>query len=282
MKKTSENITYKIIIYQFSILLLTLLLASITSFSQSENQTNSIRPILDKDVMWKKRYTRIIDLREKQNKPFMAQNMELTKYLVAGILAGKLTPYKNDSLSTTMSINSFTKKLTIPSFNGPDEEEIMDEEDGWDIDIDMEEETVSQYYFPNQLYVIEMTEDAIFDKEESKMKYDIQSLTLYIPADLADNIRGIQDHLVSLSYKQCVQYINSLKVPVWFNTQNDQEYKYFSSAFDLRLFSSHIVKVSNPNNEFLEDTYGTPEKGMIASEIEKYKLTELESNFWEN
>lgn len=267
-----------------TIVLGTWLLFATTSIAQRDHTTNpySIRPVENKDIMWKKHYTRVMDLREKQNTPLMADGMELSKYLVAGVLSGKLTPYYNDSLTQTMDLTYFTDKMTIPGFDVPTIDS-FNIEDPWFPETVTEPQTPeSQFYFPGQLYIVEINEDAIFDKQESKMKYDIQSLTLYIPADLPENVRGIQEPLVSFSYKECVEYFNELGLPVWFNRQNVQEHKCFSDAFDLRLFSSYIVKVSNPENQFLQDVYGGVHEGIVASEQEKMRLMEFESELWEN
>lgn len=268
-----------------TILVLSLSLCVVTAvIAQKDNTTNpySIRPIENKDIMWKKHYTRVMDLREKQNTPLMANGMELSTYLVAGVLSGKLTPYYNDSLTQQMDLTYFTEKMTLPGFEVPAIDSFNVEEPWFPETVTAPQTPEAQFYFPQQLYVLELNEYAIFDKQESKMKYDIQSLTLYIPADLPENVRGIQEPLVTFSYKECVEYFNELRLPIWFNRQNVQEHKYFSDAFDLRLFSSYIVKVSNPENQFLQDVYGGVQEGIIASEQEKMRLMEFESELWEN
>ena len=47
------------------------------------------------------------------------------------------------------------------------------------------------------------------------------------------------------------------------------------------LFSSYIIRVSNPDDAYLVDIYGTPEKGIVASYKTMYELLEYEHNLWE-
>jgi hypothetical protein len=68
---------------------------------------------------------------------------------------------------------------------------------------------------------------------------------------------------------------------VWFNALNNQEHKNLSDAFDLRLFASRIIKVSNPDDNSLNDVYGEGKKGLMASEWARQQLMEFEHNLWE-
>jgi len=232
---------------------------------------NSVRPIASSDIMWKKNYTRVLDLREKQNQSWMAVGNELSKLLIEGVTSGKITAYTSDKLIKTMNINEFLTKMTIPAGE-------IDYDPYFDsVQYDIEPE----YYFPNQLYIVELTENAIFDKKESRIKYDIQTISLYIPADLADNLKGVQEHLVTLKYIDCVKYFNELNQWVWYNRANSQEHKGFSQAFDLRLFASTIVKVSNPEDLYIEDIYGSPEAGILGAQQESFKLMEMEHHLYE-
>ena len=63
---------------------------------------------------------------------------------------------------------------------------------------------------------------------------------------------------------------------------NDAEHRNLADAFELRLFSSYIAKVSNPDDEWLVDIYGgDPYTGILASEWKAFELLEFEHNLWE-
>ncbi len=237
--------------------------------------------------MWKKKYTRILDLREPQNKSWMSRGNEISQLLMDGVFNGKLTGYTSDSLNQAMTIEAFLSKLTIPGSETDEDplEDCCDDDDTWPTDEDnWEEDEVDlgpELYLANQLYILQITEDALYNKKESRMRYEIESITLYIPADLPDNLRGVQDHLITFKYEDCVKYFEELNQFVWFNRQNSQEHRSFSDAFDLRLFASTIVKVENPDDLYIEDEEGSPEKGIIGSKKAEYKLMETEHEMYE-
>src|SRR4051794_4376787 len=77
------------------------------SFAQNGFNPNSVRPIHESDIFYKKSIIRAIDLREKQNKPMFSRNQEITKIIMEAVENGKLTPYNNDSLSSVISIDQF-------------------------------------------------------------------------------------------------------------------------------------------------------------------------------
>jgi gliding motility associated protien GldN len=252
-----------------------ILLVCFSTFGQSS--TSEIR---ESDEMWKKRITRAIDLREKQNAPLFAANSQITRTIIEAVKAGELTAYSSDSLSGTITIEEFRNRISLA------------EEINWDDTLFMEPEEIEDLklssgdimeLFPQDLYQMEITEDLIFDKNRSQMKHDIKTLSIFFPADHPDNIKGIQLHVATFSYDELMNLWNSNPQAIWYNPANDSEHKSLTDAFELRLFSSYIIKVSNPNDEFIVDTYGgDPKTGIVASQWEAHKLMEFEHNLWEN
>ena len=115
------------------------------------------------------------------------------------------------------------------------------------------------------------------------MYYDIQSITMFVPADNPSNIKGIQITIASFEYKELVNKLfKDNPNAIWFNPQNDQQHKNLADAFELRLFSSYIEKVSNPSDAYLVDIYGGDQhKGILASQWAAYEIMEYEHNLWE-
>ena len=247
----------------------------------------SRRPIHLSDQMYRKTIWRALDLREKQNKPFFASGRELSRIIMDAVKQGKLTPYSSDSTNRPLSLEDFDKKCMIPGQDveeddGFGEDAWGDEEDGGWGDEEAEEEVeISPYYLENTLYVFQLKEDMIFDKQRSRMFYDILSVGMFVPADNADNVKGIEEPIAFFRYVDLLEIFESDPRAFWFNPQNDAAHRNMADAFDLRLFSSYIIKVSNPDGEYLVDTYGTPEKGIIASYKTMYELLEYEHNLWE-
>jgi len=270
--------------------------------------------------MYKKMMWRMIDLREKQNQPLFAQGSEVTQVIIDAVRAGLVQPWKTDSLSDGAPLTSeeFMEKLIIPS----NEEVYSDEEleflgggDGGGGDdpfgfgdddpfgfggddpfgfddggLGAAEEPAQEekkggqifYYEGKDLWQLEVKENLIFDKQRSIMVHDIQALTIVIPADHPDNVKGIEETVASFSYKELMEkvFTNNPKA-IWYNPYNDKEHKSLADAFEMRLFSSYLTKINNPSNETITDTYGgDPGRGIQASHLEEEKLLEYEHNLW--
>lgn len=266
-------------------------------FANDGLNPHSLRRVHESDIMFRKRLTYRMDLRQKQNKPFFAVNREITKLIVEAAKVGIIRPYQNDSLTTRMSQEEFLENLTIEDAGGGlSEEELalgFGEDDlggGWGGDDawggeegggDGAVEESSNEYFPNQLYIIEFQEDLLFDRKRSRMIHDIQSITLKVPA--AFNPAGFEKPLATFSYKELVNNLfKENPDAIWYNHQNNRAHLNLEYAFDLRLFAARIIKFDNPNNNLIVDIYGAERAGAIAELKYQYYLVEYENNLWEN
>ena len=260
--------------------------------------TLSTKMIHVSDIMWKKKIWRYIDLREQQNRPLMSKNREFPKCIIEAAKEGVIQPYATDSLDRPIELAAFLKAMEIPSEEVQYSEEelaFLANEDGggddWSDDEDSEGDDESdapaassvEYFFPSQLYSIQLKEKLIFDKQRSVMYYDIIAVSLVVPPDHPDNIKGIELPIASFSYKELSEKVFANNPDaIWFNPYNDAEHRNLADAFELRLFSSYIAKVSNPDDEFLVDIYGgDPYTGIMASEWKAFELLEFEHNLWE-
>ncbi len=134
-------------------------------------------------------------------------------------------------------------------------------------------------YFPKELSVLEVKEDWIFDRKRSRQYYDIQTVTLYLPAD--KNPAGLEVPVASFKYKDLDKLFRSdPKKFIWYNPQNQAQHKNLADAFDLRLFYGRITKVSNPGDRDLIGLYGDRE-GLLKSYQTEYELMEVEHGLWE-
>ncbi len=105
-------------------------------------------------------------------------------------------------------------------------------------------------YFAKELNIMEIKEDWIFDRKRSRLYYDIQTVTLYLPAD--KNPQGLELPVATFKYADLDKLFRSdPKKFIWYNPQNQAQHKNLSDAFDLRLFYGRISKVSNPEDKDL-------------------------------
>ena len=275
---------------------------------------NSVRPIHESDQLYKTRVWRRMDLREKQNKPFFSENRRITRVIIESVMNGTLYPYTNDSCVTRMSKEQFVENLSIP-MDEPgltDEEKAMgfadeaatSDDDGWGdgwgdddsssdagqgaegtevADASTDAGAGESYLFtPRNVSVIEIMEDMIFDKERGRQYYDVQSVTLILPPENFPNT-GLLKEVASFRYKDLIRvFQENPDIAIWVNPKNDAMHLNLEHAFDLRLFSAHIIKYSNPDDSRVVDMVdGDRRQALLKSLDYEYKLLEREHEVWE-
>ncbi|MFT7069785.1 MAG: hypothetical protein ACI9V1_001413 [Spirosomataceae bacterium] len=285
---------------------------------KSNNGLNplSLRPTHTSNVMYKTTLWRRVDLREKINQPMFAKGAEITKHLIDGVKAGVLDAYDNDSLNTKLTLEQFNERL-FRKFEGGglSEAEIAagfgteGEDDGWGGTTATEgaddgwgneaakpmatsgmpgpartaavNPTSQSGYemFANELYLIEIREDWIFDKQRSRQYNDIQTITIMVPAE--GSADGLEKPLASFRYKDLEIYFRSNPNCIWYNVANTAQHKNLADAFELRLFHGRIIKKSDPRNRYLDDIYKSPKAGLLKSQELEFELMEKEHNLWE-
>ena len=267
-----------------------------SSYGQEQDSgynPNSVYPVHESYQMFKKTLWRRMDMKEKQNKPFYSRNGELSTIIIDAVKSGLLIPYTNDSVTTRMSKADFLNELKPPEEGGQlTEEEIamgfgaaQEEDDPFaDAFGDVEEEAVVAVEYPGREFsIVEIKEDMFFDRRRSRMYYDIQALTLYLPSDPNDPSRTLEVPLASFRYKDLVEVFRSMpKEAVWYNVQNSADHRNFAEAFELRLFSSNLIKFANPDDERIMEIYDKSRRqGILAAKQLEYDMIEFENELWE-
>ncbi len=281
------------------------------SFAQEKplpGNQNSVRPIDESSIHYKARLWRRMDLNEKINQPFFSVNNEISKFILEWVKAGVLTPYTNDSLITKLTADQFQENLKMEEQS--EDAALSDAEkaagfgaegatpkatatdDGWGggtkstaapakdaFDAKPAGVAVS-YYFPKELSILEIREDAVIDRRRSRLYFDIQSITLIIPASKTK--AGFDKAIASFRYKDLYKLFRSNPNCIWYNSENEMQHKNMADAFDLRMFQARIIKKGNVENKFLTDLYGGEKEGLMMSQLLEYKLLEMEHDLWEN
>lgn len=230
----------------------------------------SMRKVHVSDVMYKMQVWRVLDLREKCNQPFLAKGNEITKAICDAVFSGKLTAYAKDSLNQMLSVQEFKDKMVDPS----------------SAQVDAEGNPIAGTgtpFMPNQLYTIKLRENLLFDKQRSRFYYDIQAITLFIPAEF-NTLKGTETEVASFRYADVAKVFKSMPNARWYNSQNRAEDKKISDAMDLRLFCSRILKISNPKDLMIEDMpeyRDSPRSVLIASQKYEYELVAKENEVWD-
>lgn len=272
--------------------------ASAQEQATTASSNGSYRPIPNSDIMFRKTITRAIDLREKQNKPMFSEGKEISRVILDAVKRGELVAYRNDSLTTTFTGAEVTSNMSYAEASaGLSEEEkaagfTEDSGDDWGAPAKKGAKgkstakakpaaPPSYEYRYKDLYQMELKEDMIFDKKRSRMYHDIKTITLLVPSTLSSNAAGIEKPIGTFKYSDLVKvFRNNPDKAIWFNSQNDAQHKNLADAFELWLFNSYIVKVSNPNDARLDEIYGGPQQGILASQQAASDLIEYEYNLW--
>ncbi len=271
--------------------------AGATGANTATSNSPSIRPIPESDIMYKRTVWRVIDLREKQNKPMFSMNREITRVMLDAVKRGELQVYQNDSLKKAYTTDEYRTRLVKPG------EQIVESEE--DIQARLEQDKIlakieaakkkqmgAKYvapastgssamgpieYDPKDIKRLEIKEDAIFDKKRSRMYFDIQAITL----KGFDPSTGTDVDLGTFAYKDLVKvFRNHPQEAVWYNMQNDAQHKNLADAFDLRLFSSYIKKVSNASDDDLAAIHGGSQQAILAAQRAMEELIEFEYSLW--
>lgn len=265
---------------------------------------NSVYPVHEDNIMFKKRVWRRMDLREKQNIPFFSDKNEITKHIIESAKAGIIPIYKDDSLQNRKTKEEFLEALENPQLQdlnaggggGDDAWGDAGGGDGWgndggwgsddggadsgDTESSDAAEEVDTKFTVRQVSMLEIVEDMIFDNQRSVLVWDIQAIKLVIPAE--NFTAGIEKVIGVFKYKDLVDLFRSNpEQMIWFNPQNSAEHKNLADAFALRLFSARIVKVANPQDNMIIDIYDESAKqGIMASQWIEYELMEKEHELW--
>lgn len=264
------------------------------SYAQEQSSgfnPNSVYPVHESYVMYKKTLWRRMDLREKQNAPFYSTNGELPTIIINAVKAGLLFPYVDDSVKTRMDKQTFQDAMKLPEAAeemSDEEKEIIRQqmidsgelEEGEEMPEDEEEDGADEFN-PKDFAVVEIKEDVYFDRMRSRLYYDIHSLTLILPSD-PDDPSTFERPLASFKYKELEALFKSMpKEALWYNSFNMAEHRNFADAFNLRLFSANLTKFANTKDESIVEIYQSRKKGMYASQKIEHDMLEFENELWE-
>jgi gliding motility associated protien GldN len=235
------------------------------------------------DVHFAKRITRVIDVREKQNKPMAWPKNPLGLILYNAVRDGKLIPYSSDSLATAYEIDEFLALGTDTTYG----EKSVDPDDPTITEPDT---IVSRLRPEEDINKFLVVEDWIFDKKESRMYVRIIAIApMYRP-----KVAGVEFNYRELCF---LKYFRDPNDPDEFDVReilvnyeifnpsgNDAKRITFDDWFEQRMFSSYITKESNMWDLRITDMdefKTTAISALLEAERIKNSLFEFEHDLWE-
>jgi len=269
---------------------------------ESEWNKHSVRPVRNADIMFKRTIWYRVNLTDKINQPFFAKNRWLPKLMIDAVKSSLLRPYENDSLKKRLTIDEFKERIKRPNEGGGDSGgddwggggDDWGGGGGWGDSGDSgwgdtggggggAVAEANDELYPEDIYLMDVKVDILFDRRRGKWVHDIQVITLVLPAE--NNGGTLERMVASFSYKEVVENLfKENRDALWYNDRNLAESKNLSDAFDLLLYQGKITKYTNTQDKDIALLYGDA-KGDIAlmKGLEyKYDLVEYESDLWSN
>ena len=228
----------------------------------------------ESDVMFRKRIWREIDLREKVNMIFASPKSRLITVLTDAIQAGELTAY--DASSTKDDVNGdefsvvlkpeeamakFADSVLVPIF---------------DKDGNQTGTVVKAGEFnPDSIVKFRIKEDWIFDKQRSVFEPRIVGIAPMIKISAAG--QAFDEQPAFWIYFPEARHLLVTQEVV--NRNNDATGLSYDDIFMKRVFSSYIVKESNPEDLRIKD-YAVGIDRLYESERVKKELMDFEHDLW--
>lgn len=226
-------------------------------------------PVREADIFWEKRIWRVLDVREKMNLPFAYPPRPLAQILMEAAKEGEITVYsvEDDKFTIPLTPEEVAAKGasvdTVMTFDPETYEEKMKI-----VTNDLNYEDIKRF---------RLKEVWFFDKEVSTLQVRILGI-----APLID----VKDENGNFLYEQplfWVYYPDTRKVlaqePVYNITGNDASPLSWEDLFEMRFFSSYIMKESNVYDRRLE-SYLTGVDILLEGEKIKQQIFNFEHDLW--
>jgi gliding motility associated protien GldN len=222
------------------------------------------------DVFWEKRIWRIIDTREKLNLAFVYPKRPLIQIILDAVEKEGLPAYSShiDDFSNEVMVSEIISGLsssdtlfTTSIWTGLDTTIIF-----------------SQIFDPLTVRKFRLQEVWIFDEETSTMV--VRILGIAPVRDVMDintgEFRGESD-MFWIYYPDARQILANANA---YNPHNDAVQMSWEDIFEMRMFSSYIVKESNVYDRPIE-SYATGIDAVLESERIKLEIFKKEHELWE-
>lgn len=227
----------------------------------------------ESDVVWERKLWRVIDVREKMNIVFRSPHLPFFNVIKQMAENGDVAVFKDEFFKEPMTIDDIQQKLspvdTVTSLDYDTYEETVNI-----VRNDINYEDVKQFRVKEVWY---------FDKETARMKCRILGIApLLDRVNLETGEFKYTEVLFWIYYPEAKEHFARVRVE---NDNNDISPMSWYDLFEMRFFSSYIMKQSNTLNMRLADIYqGYEREGidrLMESDKIKAELFNFEHDLWE-
>lgn len=225
--------------------------------------------IREADILWEKRVWRVIDTREKMNLPFRYPKQSFFSILTNAIQSGELQAYSVEDDAFSIPLNS------------QDVDKILYRIDTVAI---VEPEHYSEHYEivrntinPEDIKRYRLKEVWFFDSKRGKLDVRILGIAP-LKEEYDDNGNFKYERpLFWVYYPEARQMLHHYRAP---NPWNDRSPMSWADVFDMRQFSSYIMKASNLHDRRLE-AYTSGRNLLLESRRIEQEIFKLEQDAWQ-
>lgn len=232
-------------------------------------QWNNVREI---DVAFKRRVWKRLDVKEKQNMPFIYEGDEYTgggafvEILIDAIHRGKIRAFSDDKFTRVMSVEDVDKQL-------------MSEKSVIVTDPITGEQTteISKGNFnPLEVTTYAIQEDWIFDRNVGRMLPRVRAITPMLSQYNDDGTFRNLVPLFTVYYPESRDVLAQYEI---YNPENDVRRMTWTDYIDRSYYSAYIIKTSHNNPENANFKGGFD--GLIQGQKEMEDIISKEMDMWE-
>lgn len=221
----------------------------------------------ERDILWQKTIWRVIDVREKMNLPFTYPNAPFFNLLVAGVEAGELTAYdpQTDDFTIPLSEDEVHKKLFT-----------TDTVEIWKDENTMEIQVIENGIFYEDIKRFRIKEIWYFDSKYGQLNVRILGIA---PLQEVFGEYGDFRYEKPLFWVHYPTSREMLARETVFVESNEAARMTWEDFFEMRFFSSYIMKEGNVRNNRLQDLYSGVDLLLEADKIEQ-EIFNYEHDLW--
>lgn len=227
--------------------------------------------VRENDLYWEKRVWRVIDVREKMNHSFMYPEKPFLDILLTAAQKGEITVYSEENDKFTNKIQPAEVASKISSM---DTTEVMDPET-YETKLkitrnDLNYQDVKQFRIKEVWY---------FDAEQATMK--VRILGIAPIRDFFDKKSGnflFTGAMFWIYYPDCRELL--ARNQVFSVGGNDASPMSWEDLFEMRYFSSYIIKESNVQDQKIEAVYGLGNDMLVEGDKIKMSIFNFEHDLW--